>query len=155
MHVNFIVNRDGNVAWYVVIKSDYIERNKDTYYDLLTRVRTNNDMIAWIKFFLEAVIETAKTAKEKFRKVVELTVEMDELVMNLPVKPENAKKVIDVLYNEPIINRKKLREITDMKASTLKDTINALLKHNIIIEITGYSRNQVFAFQNYIDKFLK
>ena len=77
--------------------SDYIERNKDTYYDLLTRVRTHNDMINWIKFFLEAIIETSKTAKEKFRKVVELTMEMDRLIMELPVKPENAKKVIKIL----------------------------------------------------------
>lgn len=30
--------------------SDYIERNKDEYYDCLTRVRTQNDMIEWIKF---------------------------------------------------------------------------------------------------------
>ena len=134
--------------------SDYIERNKDTYYDMLTRVRTHNDMISWIKFFLQAVIETSKTAKEKFRKVVELTMEMDKVIMDLPVKPENAKKVIDVLYNEPVINRKKLMEITNMKASTLKDTVNALLERNIILEITGYSRNQVFAFQNYIDLFL-
>ena len=135
--------------------SDYIERNKDTYYDMLTRVRTHNDMIGWIKFFLEAVIETSKTAKDKFRKVVELTMEMDKVIMNLPVKPENAKKVIDVLYNEPVINRKKLIELTGMKSSTLKDTINALLKNNIIEETTGYSRNQIFAFQNYIDLFLK
>ena len=75
--------------------------------------------------------------------------------MDLPVKPENAKKVIDVLYNEPVINRKKLMEITNMKPSTLKDTVNALLEYNIILETTGYSRNQVFAFQNYIDLFLK
>lgn len=135
--------------------SDYIERNKDTYYDMLTRVRTNNDMIGWIKFFLEAVIETSKTAKEKFRKVVELTMKMDKLLIDLPVKAENAKKVIDTLYNEPIINRKKLMEITDIKPSTLKDTVNVLLENNIIVETTGYSRNQVFAFQNYIDLFLK
>lgn len=135
--------------------SDYIERNKDTYYDMLTRVRTHNDMIGWIKFFLETVIETSKTAKDKFRKVVELTMEMDKVIMNLSVKPENARKVIDALYNEPIINRKKLIEITNIKPSTLKDTINVLLKNNIIIETTGYSRNQVFAFQNYIDLFLK
>ena len=63
--------------------SDYIERNKDTYYDMLTRVRTYNDMIGWIKFFLEAVIETSKTAKEKFRNVVELTMEMDKVIMEL------------------------------------------------------------------------
>lgn len=86
--------------------SDYIEKNKDIYYDLLTRVKTHNDMISCIKFFLEAVIETAKTAKEKFRNVVELTMEMDKIVMNLSVKPENAKKVIDFLYDEPVINRK-------------------------------------------------
>ena len=135
--------------------SDYIERNKDTYYDMLTRVRTHNDMIAWIKFFLEAVIETSKTAKEKFRNVVELTMEMDKVIVDLPVKPENAKKVIDVLYNEPIINRKKLMKITNIRPSTLKDTVNALLENNIIVETTGYSRNQVFAFQKYIDLFLK
>lgn len=122
---------------------------------MLTRARTNNDMIGWIKFFLETVIETSKTAKEKFRKVVELTMEMDKLIIDLPVKAENAKKVIDVLYNEPIINRKKLMEITDIKPSTLKDTVNVLLENNIIIETTGYSRNQVFAFQNYIDLFFK
>ncbi len=135
--------------------SDYIERNKDTYYDMLTRVRTHDDMISWIKFFLEAVIETSKTAKEKFRKVVELTMETDKVIINLPVKTENAKKVIDVMYNEPIINRKKLMEITNIKPSTLKDTVNVLLENSIIVEITGYSRNQVFAFQNYIDLFLK
>ena len=135
--------------------SDYIERNKDIYYDMLTRVRTHNDMIGWIKFFLEAVIETSKTAKEKFRKVVELTMEMDKIIMELPVRPENAKKVIDALYDEPVINRKKLIELTNMKESTLKDTVNTLLKNNIIVETTGYTRNQVFAFQKYIDLFLK
>ena len=135
--------------------SDYIERNKDTYYDMLTRVRTHNDMIAWIKFFLKAVIETSKIAKEKFRSIVELTMEMDKVILDLPIKAENAKKVIDVLYNEPIINRKKLMEITNIRPSTLKDTVNVLLENNVIVETTGYSRNQVFAFQKYIDLFLK
>ena len=135
--------------------SDYIERNKDTYYDMLTRVRTHNDMIGWIKFFLEAIIETSKTAKEKFRKVVELTVEMDKIIVNLPVKSDNAKKVINVLYNEPIINRKKLCNITKIKEGTIKNIINCLLENDIIVETTGYSRNQIFTFQKYTDLFLK
>ena len=135
--------------------SDYIEKHKDTYYDMLTRVRTHNDIISWIKFFLGAVIETSKTAKEKFRNVVEFTQEMDKMIMNLAVKPENAKKVIDVLYNEPIINRKKLCDLTKLKEGTIKNIINCLLENNIIIETTGYSRNQIFAFQKYIDLFLK
>lgn len=135
--------------------SDYIERNKNTYYDLLTRVRTHNDMISWIKFFLEAVIEASKTAKEKFRSVVELTMEMDKIIIDLPIKAENAKKVLNVLYNEPVINRKKLCDITKIKEGTIKNIVNCLLENNIIIETTGYSRNQIFTFQKYIDLFLK
>ena len=135
--------------------SDYIERNKDTYYDMLTRVRTNNDMIGWIKFFLETVIETSKTAKEKFRNVVELTMEMDKLIMELPVKPENAKKVIDLLYDEPVLTRNKMSEITGIKLTTINGIVNALLDKGIITETTGYSRNQIFAFEKYINLFLK
>lgn len=135
--------------------SDYIEKNKDTYYDMLTRVRTNNDMIGWIKFFLEAVIETSKTAKEKFRNVVELTMEMDKLIMELPVKPENAKKVIDLLYDEPVLTRNKMSEITGIKLTTINGIVNALLDKGIITETTGYSRNQIFAFEKYINLFLK
>lgn len=135
--------------------SDYIERNKDLYYDMLTRVRTHNDMIGWIKFFLEAIIETSKVAKEKFRKVVKLTKEMDEAIMDLSVKPENAKKVLDVLYDEPAINRKKICELTGIKEGTVKNIINSLLEKDIIIETTGYSRNQIFKFQKYTDLFLK
>lgn len=132
--------------------SDYIERNKETYYDLLTRVRTQNDMISWIKFFLETVIETAK---EKFRKVLELTVEMDKVVMELPVKLENAKKVIELMYDEPIITRNKIAEKTGIKLTTINGVVNALLEAKIITETTGYSRNQIFAFEKYINLFLK
>ncbi len=135
--------------------SDYIERNKDTYYDLLTKFRTHNDIIGWIKFFLEAVIETSKTAKDKFRKVVKLTIEMDKVIMDLSVKPENAKKVIDVLYDEPIINRKKLCSTTGIKEGTIKNVINSFLEKEIIVETTGYSRNQIFTFKKYTDLFLK
>ncbi|MBO5477611.1 MAG: Fic family protein [Clostridia bacterium] len=135
--------------------SDYIERNKEVYYDKLTKVRTHNDLIGWIKFFLEVIIETSKAAKEKFRRVVELTIEMDKIIMDLPVKPENAKKVIDLLYNEPIVSRKKIIENTGIKFTTLVGVIRAFQEKGILIETTGYSRNQVFSFQIYIDLFLK
>lgn len=56
---------------------------------------------------------------------------MDKVILDLSIKAENAKKVIDVLYNEPIINRKKMMEITNIGPSTLKDTVNVLLENNI------------------------
>ena len=81
--------------------------------------------------------------------------EMDKMVMNLPVKPENAKKVIDLLYDEPIMTRNKMAEYTGIKLTTINGVVNAFLEKNIIKETTGYSRNQIFAFEKYIDLFLK
>lgn len=99
--------------------------------------------------------ETSKTAKEKFRKVVEFTREMNEVIMTISVKPENAKKVLEVLYDEPAINRKKLSELTGITESTIKNIINNFMEKEIIVETTGYTRNQIFKFQKYTDLFLK
>lgn len=133
--------------------SDYIEKNKNAYYDFLSRVRTNNDMISWIKFFLECVIETAKNARIKFESVVNFTNEMNEVILRLPVKAENAKKVIDVLYQEPIINRKIIQQRTLLKDTALKSVVNSLVKEGLLVETTGFNRNQIFSFQKYIDLF--
>ena len=133
--------------------SDYIEKNKEAYYDFLSRVRTQNDMISWIKFFLEATIETAKTARIKFEKIVKFTNEMNSVVLNMPVRPENARMVIDCMYNEPTINRKILMEKTGLKPTALKSVVNSLLEKELIVENTGYSRNQIFTFEKYINLF--
>lgn len=33
--------------------SDFFERNRASYYDALMRVRVSNDMIHWVRFFLQ------------------------------------------------------------------------------------------------------
>ncbi|MEG0873547.1 MAG: Fic family protein [Clostridia bacterium] len=135
--------------------SDYFEKNREAYYNMLTQTRTQNSMVEWIRFFLQGIVETSMIAKEKFKKVVELTMEMDSLIMQLKVKPENAKKVLNILYNEPRISRKNLAQLSDVKPTSLKSVINAMLEKGIIKEVTGYSRNQIFVFEKYIEIFLK
>lgn len=134
--------------------SFFFEKNRDLYYQKLNNVRVTNDIIGWIKFFLEGIIETAKIAKEKFRKVVELTKKIDIQISNLKVKYENAKKIIDYFYDEPYSSRKKISDALKMPESTVNGVINELKLSNIIKETTGYSRNQIFVFSEYIDIFL-
>jgi len=42
--------------------SQYFEQNKGLHYDNLIRVRTHNDMLQWIKYFLVGVEQTASKA---------------------------------------------------------------------------------------------
>jgi len=133
--------------------SNYIEENKNAYYDFLSRVRTNNDMISWIEFFLEATIETAKTARVKFQNILQFTKEVDQILPTLSVKYENAKKVIDFLYIQPKASRIEIIEKTKIPDSTVNGIINELMRVNLINEITGFSRNKVYQFTKYIELF--
>ena len=134
--------------------SFFFEKNRDLYYQKLNDVRVKNDIIGWIKFFLEGIIETAKIAKEKFKKVVELTKKIDTQITDLKVKYDNAKKIIDYFYDEPYSSRKKISEALQMPESTVNGVINELKSANIIRETTGYSRNQIFVFSEYVEIFL-
>lgn len=134
--------------------SYFFEKNRDLYYQKLNDVRVKNDMIGWLKFFLEGIIETAKIAKEKFKKVVELTKKIDNQITDLKVKYDNAKKIMDYFYDEPYSTRKKISEALEMPESTVNGVINGLKSANIIRETTGYSRNQIFVFSEYVEIFL-
>lgn len=134
--------------------SFFFEKNRDLYYQKLNDVRVKNDIIGWIKFFLEGIIETAKIAKEKFKKVVELTKKIDIQIADLKVKYDNVKKIIDYFYNEPYSSRKKIAKALEMPESTVNGVINELKSANIIKETTGYNRNQIFVFLEYVEIFL-
>ena len=44
--------------------SDFFERNRSSYYDALTQVRVSNDLIHWVRFFLNGVAQTATKGRE-------------------------------------------------------------------------------------------
>ena len=81
------------------------------------------------------------------------TTEMSKIALDLNVHPENAMKVIEILYQEPIISRKMLLEKGGLKETTLKSVINSLVAKGLLVETTGYSRNQIFSFNKYISLF--
>ena len=135
--------------------SDFIEKNKSAYYEALTKVRTDNDLIHWIKFFLEAVIVTANNGAQTFQNILALKQEMDALIVGFGKKAHNASKLIEFLYQRPIISISEI--IEPLKIS--KPTANTLVKEfevkGILKEITGYERNKLFVFDRYLTIYSK
>lgn len=130
--------------------SDFIERNKNTYYEMLTLVREKNDLSGWIKFFLEAVISTAQNGVQTFQNILALKQEMDALMLTFGKKAHNASKLLEYLYQRPIIS---VSDIVEPLGIT-KQTANLLVKEfeakGILHEITGYQRNKLFVFEKYL-----
>ncbi len=135
--------------------SEYIEKHKDVYYESLSRVRTSNDIIHWIKFFLEAVISTAKSGVKTFETILSIKQEMDVTIIEFGKKAHNASKLIELLYQKPIVNLADIAEELSIAKSTANALIKDFEKKDILYEVTGHQRNKHYAFRRYLDAFSK
>ena len=131
--------------------SDFIEKNKSAYYEALTLVRTNHDLAHWIKFFLEAVINTANSGIKTFQDILSLKQEMDTLAIGFGKKAHNASKLIEYLYQKPIISISDIIEPLEMSKPTANSLVKEFESKGILKEVTGYQRNKLFVFEKYLD----
>lgn len=134
--------------------SAHFERNRASYYDALSRVRTSHDLNHWIRFFLVAINETAKQATKTFRSILALRAETTTRVANLGRAALNAARVVDYLYKKPIITAQELSDRLSLTKTTANRMIQALQKIGILHEITGRQRYRVFYFRDYYELFL-
>lgn len=134
--------------------SDFFEKNKALYYDNLSFVRTSNNLIQWIKFFLVAIIETSGKGIKTFREILKLKEKMEgEKLLSLGKRIHNAKKLINFLYSKPIINVKEVENLLQLTTKPANTMIKDFEDLGILKEITGYKRNRLFLFEEYYKLF--
>ncbi|CAM3811488.1 Fic family protein [Flavobacterium cucumis] len=137
----------------ILYLSDFFERNRTLYYDNLMRVRTHNDMNQWLKFFLTGVIETSKKGVATFDGILQLQKVLDEKLKTLGNRNVDARKIIDYLYSQPIIEVNKVEELIEKSSVTSYKLLADLEKLDIIKEISGAQRNRLYVFKDYLDLF--
>ena len=134
--------------------SAHLEKHRAAYYDSLTHVRQTNDLGHWIRFFLVAVIETSKNAIDTFRALFELRNRTTELLGTLGRAAPNATRIVDYLYQKPVITSQEISKQLSMRQSTTDRMITLLRDQGVLKELTGQRRNRVFIFEDYYRKFI-
>jgi len=137
----------------ILYLSDFFERNRMLYYDNLTKVRNNNDLTQWLKFFLIGIIETAKNSVQTFDSILKLQKEADHKLQSLGSRSSNAQKVVEYLYQRPMINAQKVKTITGLSLPSVYKLIDELEALEIIKEMTGAKRGKLYLFEDYLDLF--
>ena len=134
--------------------SDFIEKNRQHYYDNLSGVSSKNNMIQWLKFFLTGISETAKIAIDTFNKILVLRDKLEsKTIITLRRRVPNATKLLTFLYSKPVVTVAdviKALEITKQTAHTLIQDFERL---EILKEQTGFKRNRIFVFVQYLSLF--
>lgn len=137
----------------ILYLSDFFEKNRMLYYDNLMRTRTHNDINQWLKFFLTGVIETAKKGVTTFDGILQLQKTLEEKLKTLGNRNVDARKVVDYLYTQPVIEINKVGELIEKSTVTGYKLLADLEKLNIIKEISGAERNKLYVFKDYLDLF--
>lgn len=80
---------------------------------------------------------------------------MEQEVLTFGKKAQNAKKMIDILYRQPLVT---INDIVN-ELGVSKPTINSLVKDfenkGILKEITGHKRNKIYVFDEYLKIYSK
>jgi Fic family protein len=134
--------------------SSYFEKEKSLYYDNLTRVRTHNDMIQWIKYFLVGVAQTARQATQTLSNIISLKTEHEKIIqtkLGKRLKPGLA--LHNYLLKQPLVTVKEVQQVCGLSPKAAGDLINAFVENQMLQEYTGQSRNRIFAYEPYLELF--
>lgn len=134
--------------------SHYFEKNKNLYYDNLTRVRTHNDMSQWIKYFLVGVEETAKQATSTLSEVLKLRSESELIIQeNFGKRIKAGLILLNHLFKQPLVGIKEAQQVCGLSPKATGDLVNLFQSHGLIKEFTGNFRNRIFIFERYLQLF--
>lgn len=133
--------------------SDFFERNRGAYYDALTAVRSSDNMIQWIKFFLTAIIQTAEKGRQTFRNILTLREQINEKIITLGRKAVNARKLISYLYQKPVLTGSAIAKNLNVTPRAANALITDLERLEILKEQTGFKRNRIYVFEEYLRLF--
>lgn len=123
--------------------SEFFERYRLEYNELLLKTGQTGKFESWIKFFLKAVEVQAEDALLRSHKILELRESYRKRVQT-ESQTADILNIIDYLFSNPLITVSKAGEISNVTYPTAKKYIEKLIKYRIIIETKKMQRERTF-----------
>lgn len=133
--------------------SDFFERNRASYYDALSIVRKENNMLHWVKFFLNGVVEISQKGVETFHSLLKLSNDCEAKLVNLGRRAENGRKLLIYLYSKPIITVPDVQKLLDLGHKPANSLVRAFVELGILKQSPDRQRNRLFYYERYLSLF--
>jgi Fic family protein len=128
----------------------HFKRHRDAYYDHLQRVRIEGAWEPWLEFFLEGVIEVARSATETARRIVRLVDADRARVHELGRGAASALRVHDLASRRIVINAGDAAEQLGLSFPTVNSALSRLETAGILREATGRQRGRLYVYDAYL-----
>lgn len=131
--------------------SYFLKKNRVEYYDRMTEVRTKGNYEQWVKFFLQAIMESAEDATATIDELIALHDANVSVISKLGRASKNVMLVFNYLESNPIIEIRKTSEALGITFNTTSSAVNRLVDADILVQTSNNSRNRTFAYEAYLD----
>jgi Fic family protein len=145
--------RNGILEKPLLYLSSFFEENKSLYYDNLSLVRSKNDLGQWIRYFLVGIIQTAETGVATLVKIIDLKTEHEKIIAAFGKRVKQGQTLLHGLFSKPVVQIKDVQTITGLSPKAANDLVQEFLTQGLLKEITGYQRNRIFVFEDYVKAF--
>jgi Fic family protein len=129
----------------------YFKTHRQTYYELLQRVRLEGVWEDWLEFFLEGVLETAQQAVTTTKAILSCFEEDRSRIETLGRAASSTLRVHQYLQRKPMLSIPAAATALGLSEPTLAKSVAHLERLGVIRETTGQQRARVWVYQRYID----
>ena len=130
--------------------SYFLKKNRVEYYDRMSEVRAKGNYEQWVKFFLQALLESAEDAIATIDELVMLHDKNADLIAKMGRASKNAMVVFKYVESNPIIEIQKTSEALGIAYNTTSSAVNRLVDIGILTQTTNANRNRTFAYEEYL-----
>jgi Fic family protein len=125
--------------------------HRQTYYELLQRVRLEGDWEGWLHFFLTGVWQTANQAAAAARQILALFEDDRRKIAKLGRTTSSVLSVHQLLQNKPIFSIQTAAQTLGLSVPTITTALAHLQKLGIVREMTGGQRHRLFLYEQYFN----
>lgn len=147
--ITLMLCEDGALSLPLLYLSVFLKAHRAEYYDRLTAIRNHGHWEQWLKFFLRGVSQTARAATRTATDIVT----MRETHRNAIIKSAKALKLLDSLFQQPLVSPKRIAEIVGCTHPTAVKLARDLEAKGWLREVTGFERNRLYRYQPYMELF--
>jgi Fic family protein len=153
--VTFYLHKLGVLEKPVLYLSAFFKKNRALYFDLINNYHEKGEVIPWLEFFLEGIIDTSKNAIETSKKINSLREKDEFTILKLGKASQIGLKVLKNLYTLPIVDVNKVAEWTGYTRQGANTLLNRFVEIGILEQQDKkkeYARQ--FVYKEYLDVFL-
>ncbi len=149
--ITLLLCADGVLGQPILYLSLHFKDHRQLYYDLLQDVRLKGDWERWCDFFLDGVTTTATQATDDARKILDLLERDRARIGQIGKASKSALKIHDYLLKKPYMAITKAAAELHISVPSTTSTVQKLVDIGVLKEMTGKSRNRIFAYTGYLD----